>query len=85
MRSLILSALLAAGALSGCGSNEPPQGPRLDDASARCPCCTVPNCKCGDCKDSGDCPCPPDSPPPKVSNTRPSEPGGPTPGGPSPN
>jgi len=84
MRSLILSALLVTGALSGCGSNEPPAGPRLDDASSRCACCTIPNCKCGECKDSGSCPCPPNSAP-KASNPKPSQPGGPTPGGPSPN
>ncbi len=85
MRSLLFWALLAAGAMSGCASHEAPAGPRLDDASAsRCPCCTVPNCKCGECKDSGGCPCPPSSPP-KESNPRPSEPAGPTPGGLSPN
>jgi hypothetical protein len=84
MRSLILSALLAAGALSGCGSNEPSPGPHLDDETSRCACCTVPNCKCGECKDSGGCPCPPTSQP-KASNPTPSEPAGPVPGGISPN
>lgn len=84
MRSLILSALLAMGALSGCGSNEPPAGPRLDDETSRCPCCSIPNCKCGECKDSSGCPCPPNTPP-KTSNHKPSEPAGPVPGGISPN
>jgi hypothetical protein len=79
MRSLLLIAVLAAGALAGCETSPPP-GPRLDDTASRCPCCTVPNCKCGECKDTGGCPCPPESP-----NDKPALPGGPVPNGPTAN
>jgi hypothetical protein len=86
MRLLIMAAILAAGALAGCGTGESQQA--QSESSQRCPCCTVPNCKCGECKDVGGCPCPPTDPPKEPKLYRrdpPSMPGAPAPSGLSPN
>lgn len=87
MRNLIVAAVLALAGAAGCGSHEPstPQ-PHLEPESfTHRQCCSVPDCQCGDCRDSGPCPCAPEYSKQRNPDPHPSEPGGPAPGGISPN